>query len=108
MAVCRRTHQSLASVGVAALVRLVTCAGSHMSSSMWQEAVDMIAQAASDTIPQVADLVTPPPRLVLFTPADQLVSAALCNTLQKSQVNFSSSPTADDELPSSWIGHVDY
>ncbi|KAL0051487.1 hypothetical protein WJX82_008426 [Trebouxia sp. C0006] len=58
----RRTHQSLASVGVAALVRLVTCAGSHMSSNMWQEAVDMIAQAASDTIPQVADLVTPPPR----------------------------------------------
>ncbi len=40
------------------------CAGSHMSSSMWQEAVDMIAQAASDTIPQVADLITPPPRLV--------------------------------------------
>ncbi|KAL0026445.1 hypothetical protein WJX79_010345 [Trebouxia sp. C0005] len=58
----RRTHQSLASVGVAALVRLVTSAGSHMSSSMWQEAVDMIAQAASDTIPQVSDLVTPPPR----------------------------------------------
>lgn len=59
---CRRTHQSLASVGVAALVRLVTSAGSHMSSSMWQEAVDMVAQAAADTIPQVADLVTPPPR----------------------------------------------
>ncbi|DBA82002.1 TPA: hypothetical protein ACH3X1_007704 [Trebouxia sp. C0004] len=58
----RRTHQSLASVGVAALVRLVTSAGSHMSSSMWQEAVDMIAQAASDTVPHVADLVTPPPR----------------------------------------------
>ena len=59
---CRRTHQSLASVGVAALVRLVTSAGSQMSSSMWQEAVDMLAQAASDTIPQVAEIVTPAPR----------------------------------------------
>ena len=49
-------------MGVAALVRLVTLAGSHMSSSMWQEAVDMVAQAAADTVPQVADLVTPPPR----------------------------------------------
>lgn len=44
---------------------------------MWQEAVDMIAQAASDTIPQVSDLVTPPPRLVCFILADQHVSAAL-------------------------------
>ena len=51
---------------------------------MWQEAVDMIAQAASDTVPQVADLVTPPPRLVLFILADQLVSAALCSTLCRS------------------------
>ena len=58
----RRTHQSLASVGVAALVRLVTSAGSHMSSSMWQETVDMVAQAASDTAPQVAELLAPPPR----------------------------------------------
>ena len=48
-----------------------------MSSSMWQEAVDMIAQAASDTIPQVADLVSPPPRLVLFILADQLVCAVV-------------------------------
>ena len=54
-------------MGVAALVRLVTSAGSHMSSSMWQEAVDMVAQAAADTVPQVADLVTPPPRSLLYT-----------------------------------------
>ena len=59
---CRRTHQSLASVGVAALVRLVTSAGSHMSSSMWQEAVDMLAQAAQDTTPHIAELAAPPPR----------------------------------------------
>ena len=94
---CRRTHQSLASVGVAALVRLVTCAGSHMSSSMWQEAVDMIAQAASDTIPQVADLVTPPPRLVLFILADQLVTS-LQYSMQRSQVNFSSITAGDESL----------
>lgn len=59
---CRRTHQSLASVGVAALVRLVTSAGTQMSSSMWQETVDMVAQAVADTVPQVAELVSPPPR----------------------------------------------
>ncbi|KAL3151968.1 hypothetical protein ABBQ32_001092 [Trebouxia sp. C0010 RCD-2024] len=58
----RRTHQSLASVGVAALVRLVTSAGSQMSSSMWQETVDMVAQAVGDTVPHVAQLVSPPPR----------------------------------------------
>ena len=56
---CRRTHQSLASVGVAALVRLVASAGSHMSSTMWMEAVDMITHAAEDTTPQVADLAQP-------------------------------------------------
>ena len=56
---CRRTHQSLASVGVAALVRLVASAGSHMSSTMWMEAVDMVTHAAEDTTPQVADLAQP-------------------------------------------------
>lgn len=59
---CRRTHQSLASVGVAALVRLVTSAGTQMSSSMWQETIDMVAQAVGDTVPHVAELVSPPPR----------------------------------------------
>eukprot|EP00891_Asterochloris_glomerata_P002829 jgi/Astpho2/2829/e_gw1.00050.8.1_t len=52
-------RQSLASVGVAALVRLVASAGSHMSSTMWMEAVDMITHAAEDTIPQVAELAQP-------------------------------------------------
>ncbi len=68
-----------------------------MSSSMWQEAVDMIAQAASDTIPQVADLVTPPPRLVLFILADQLVTS-LQYSMQRSQVNFSSITAGDESL----------
>lgn len=75
----RRTHQSLASVGVAALVRLVTSAGSQMSSSIWQETVDMVAQAAAHTVPQVAELVSPPPRyhphaLLTFTFRDYLYS----------------------------------
>ncbi len=46
-------------MGVAALVRLVASAGSHMSSTMWMEAVDMITHAAEDTIPQVAELAQP-------------------------------------------------
>ena len=64
----RRTHQSLASVGVAALVRLVTSAGTQMSSSIWQETVDMVAQAAAHTVPQVAELVSPPPGYLAHAP----------------------------------------
>ncbi|KAK9829453.1 hypothetical protein WJX72_005963 [[Myrmecia] bisecta] len=58
----RRTHQSLAAVGVAALVRLLTSAGSQMSSTVWQEAIAMLAHAVSDTRPHVAELLAPASR----------------------------------------------
>ena len=36
---CRRPHQNLASVGVAALVQLVTAAGDQMDASTWIEII---------------------------------------------------------------------
>ena len=48
---CRRPHQSLASVGVAALVRLVVAAGDRMSASVWVEAITTLHDCAADTRP---------------------------------------------------------
>ena len=39
--VCRRPHQNLASVGVAALVQLVTAAGDQMDASTWIEIIQV-------------------------------------------------------------------
>ena len=47
----RRPHQSLASVGVAALVRLVVAAGDRMSGSVWVEAITTLHDCAADTRP---------------------------------------------------------
>lgn len=49
------------------MVRLVTSAGTQMSNSIWQETVDMVAQAAADTVPHVAELVSPPARYTAHT-----------------------------------------
>ena len=48
---CRRPHQSLASVGVAALVRLIVAAGDRMSTSVWVEAITTLHNCAAETRP---------------------------------------------------------
>lgn len=50
---CRRPHQSLAAVGVAALTRLISAAGSAMSDETWALCVHTLSAAALDTLPQV-------------------------------------------------------
>ncbi len=54
---CRRPHQSLAAVGVAALVRLIVAAGDRMSATVWVEAIGTLAACATDTCPAVRELV---------------------------------------------------
>ncbi len=58
----RRTHQSLASVGVAASVRLINSAGDKMSPAVWSQSVQMLARAAKDTFPDVQHLATAGPQ----------------------------------------------
>uniref|UniRef100_A0A061RZG9 Brefeldin a-inhibited guanine nucleotide-exchange protein 2-like n=1 Tax=Tetraselmis sp. GSL018 TaxID=582737 RepID=A0A061RZG9_9CHLO len=53
----RRSHQSLAAVGVAALVRLISEAGPIMSDAHWLQTMQAVRSSAVDTMPQVADLV---------------------------------------------------
>ncbi|CAL8462959.1 g2493 [Coccomyxa elongata] len=53
----RRPHQSLAAVGVAALVRLIVAAGDRMSAAVWVEAIGTLAACATDTRPAVRELV---------------------------------------------------
>lgn len=48
---CRRPHQSLASVGVAALVRLIVAAGDRMGTSVWVEAITTLHNCAAETRP---------------------------------------------------------
>jgi brefeldin A-inhibited guanine nucleotide-exchange protein len=54
---CRRPHQSLAAVGVAALVRLLVATGDRMSAATWVEAVGTLSSCAADTRPAVRELV---------------------------------------------------
>ena len=53
LTVRRRPHQSLAAVGVAALTRLISAAGSAMSDDTWALCVHTLSAAALDTLPQV-------------------------------------------------------
>lgn len=53
----RRPHQSLAAVGVAALVRLMVAAGDRMSPATWIEAITTLSSCAADTRPAVRELV---------------------------------------------------
>lgn len=58
---CRRPHQSLASVGVAALVRLAVRAGDRMSPNVWQELLETVAKCAVATQPDIERLVSTSP-----------------------------------------------
>lgn len=73
----RRPHQSLASVGVAALVQLVTSAGGTLDAPTWLEVVDMMAQSATTTVPALADLAS-----IIARQAEGQVSseAPVCHT----------------------------
>lgn len=53
---CRRPHQSLASVGVAALVQLVTSAGASLDAATWLDVVAVMSQSALDTAPALQDI----------------------------------------------------
>eukprot|EP00873_Tetraselmis_striata_P021183 jgi/Tetstr1/441447/TSEL_029692.t1 len=52
-----RTHQSLAAVGVAALVRLIAEAGPLLTDEHWVATMTVVRRAANDTMPQVSELV---------------------------------------------------
>jgi brefeldin A-inhibited guanine nucleotide-exchange protein len=53
----RRTHLSLAAVGVAALVRLIVAAGPHLDEPTWMMMLGALSAAAGDTMPNVSDLI---------------------------------------------------
>ena len=52
----RRPHQSLASVGVAALVQLVTSLGTTLDARTWLDVMDVFGQSAEVTAPALAGL----------------------------------------------------
>ena len=54
----RRPHQSLASVGAAALVRLALSTGSRMSPESWQELLRVLDGCAKATLPDIESLVS--------------------------------------------------
>ncbi|EFN54845.1 hypothetical protein CHLNCDRAFT_35815 [Chlorella variabilis] len=47
----RRTHQALAGVGVAALVRLIVAAGPHLDDDTWMMMLRALSTATGDTLP---------------------------------------------------------
>ena len=55
-ALSRRPHQSLASVGVAALVQLVTSLGSTLDARTWLDVMDVLCQSAEATAPALEGL----------------------------------------------------
>ena len=57
-----RGHAALASVGVAALSRLVAATGPRMDVGTWEEVVGEVARVVEATLPDAAGLVTPPAR----------------------------------------------
>lgn len=59
----QRPHQSLASMGIAALVRLIGGAAENMTQEIWSDAFDVLVTTSDRTRPAVAELVTPPERL---------------------------------------------
>ncbi|GMH32506.1 hypothetical protein BSKO_00340 [Bryopsis sp. KO-2023] len=58
----RRPHQSLASMGVAATVRLINNAGEMMDKETWAAALAVLEETAAQTRPAVVELITPPER----------------------------------------------
>ena len=55
---CRRPHQSLASVGTAALVRLALSTGSRLSPEAWAELLQTLSNSTEATLPDIESLVT--------------------------------------------------
>lgn len=53
----KRPHQSLAGIGVAAFVRLMSNAGGLFSEEKWQEVVFSLKEAAIETLPDFATIV---------------------------------------------------
>jgi brefeldin A-inhibited guanine nucleotide-exchange protein len=47
----KRSHQSLATIGVAAVVRLISNAGNLFSSERWSEVLSALKDAAAETLP---------------------------------------------------------
>lgn len=66
-----RPHQSLASMGVAALLRFLESAGEKMDPETWKAALVILETAASDTRPGVRDLITPPERFRRRLPSSE-------------------------------------
>lgn len=54
----KRPHQSLAAIGVAAFVRLMTNAGNLFSDEKWQEVLLALQETAVETLPDLAKLVS--------------------------------------------------
>ncbi|CAM6091423.1 unnamed protein product [Calypogeia fissa] len=53
----KRPHQSLAAIGVAAFVRLMTNAGNLFSDDKWQEVFQSLQETATETLPDLEKLV---------------------------------------------------
>lgn len=53
----KRPHQSLAGIGVATFVRLMSNAGGLFSDEKWQEVVLSLKEAATETLPDFATIV---------------------------------------------------
>lgn len=54
----KRPHQSLAAIGVAAFVRLMSNAGTLFSDEKWEEVLKGLHEAALETLPDLAHLVS--------------------------------------------------
>ncbi|GMH00579.1 hypothetical protein Nepgr_002418 [Nepenthes gracilis] len=53
----RRPHQSLAGIGIAAFVRLISSAGDLFSDEKWLEVVSSLKEAASSTLPDFSFII---------------------------------------------------
>lgn len=79
----QRPHQSLASMGIAALVRFVTRA-EQMTNEIWSAALDVLVSTSSVTLPSVSELVTPPERLRQQPASEKSESSLLQNAFSPS------------------------
>ncbi|GLJ54588.1 hypothetical protein SUGI_1172590 [Cryptomeria japonica] len=68
----KRPHQSLAGIGVAAFVRLMSNAGGLFSDEKWQEVVLSLKEAAIETLPDFATIVHSMEDIDIGSAADSL------------------------------------
>ncbi|KAF5835548.1 hypothetical protein DUNSADRAFT_7247 [Dunaliella salina] len=54
-----RAHQSLASIGVAALIRLINLASPKMQEQAWQEVTQFLLQVVREVSPSATDIINP-------------------------------------------------